>query len=87
MLVFNLKEMPEDGKEALLELLEKMLVTQAMEQHIERLGIWGHGRVVKYWFEDIDDIRILFIKYESGACFYYFDIDLGAEEMEVGVVE
>lgn len=87
MLIFDLKNMTDEEKGILMEMLEKMLVVQAMEQHMERLEEWKHGKVVNYWFEDKDDAGILFIQYESGSCFSYSGIDLGAEGMRICAYE
>ena len=83
MQIFNLGNMTAEEKDGFREMMEQMLVAQAMQQHMERFEKWEHGRVVKYWFEDTDDDRILCIQYESGTWFHYQGIDLGSDDMIV----
>ena len=83
MIIANLNNMNDGEKDGFRQMMEQMLVRQAVRQHMEVCENWEHGRVVKYWFEEPEnDDRILCVEYESGTWFHYRGIDLGSDGME-----
>ncbi len=83
--IFNLKNMDEQEKKNLILYIEKMVVAQATQQHMEICKEWEHGKITNWKFLQEDDYpnRVLAIKYEDEKWFRYYGVDLGTEGMTV----
>ena len=83
--IFNLQNMDEQGKKDLILYIEKMMVAQAVQQHMEISKEWTHGKITNWKFlqEDNYPDRVLAIKYEDGKWFRYYGVDWGTEGMVV----
>lgn len=83
--IFNVSNMNEEEKKNLILYIEKMMVAQATQQHMEICREWEHGKITNWKFLQEDDYpdRVLAIKYEDGKWFRYYGVDWGTNGMVV----
>lgn len=80
MKVFNLNNMNENEKADMFSYFEKLLVKQAIQQHLENdKDLVLKGRAVAYELDR--DNECMLIKYANGEVWKYQGIDCGAEGM------